>query len=930
MSLMNINIEENCDSFMDYDTGERTEAAILTDPDSLLFLTRRNSSRGNLRRGIDDKENGLSRNILLKSKSLPRTNSALKKNSNSFVCSRTTGEPLGFIAISRSSSLQNSDFFLKTSNTQDKDKGALYLEDGDFSKNSYQVNIKVKVHHQVSTEEFSEVTECRSFCVGKEGQLVEGSTCGDTSHSENTEKLPEGTQENVGSFFNDEQKDNEGLCEMANALKNSCENSESRHCVNQDTEQLDEERNQEPEQVNEAISNFPVVDLQNGANESMKNFEQNEEVLDSLSHVENNDQSVTSSETVELCRGEYQHPTDYLNKGLKGNGEEAFQTKHLNADKPMDPTGKSFAEETDLYQEEKVLHSNVNTKQLSTKSVDMQALDMPTEDQFSSQNINQKAYSNLPSYEVPQTKHIEEDVSSLFERREYVKIVLNWLRRGSTTIQATNTGGEEQSSNLAITSGNECLARPPKRRVSLPSENSPVKKKAKTLSPSPRKGLMITRLSINLLKRQSPNRTAAHIAQKRVQVFKAVEEGDLDALRKLLTETGPSIRNSKKNNTLLHTAAVNDQTDVFIHLLNLISPNVINRDSQTPAHVAASKGHTNILKILSSDKEFDPDKRDAKQRTFKDLLVAPLFKAVLNGDKKTAKTFLKLGADPDGHAGELVTGVLARELRVTSPRQLANTLYGQQFFGSFPQVFSPVCNDVSSDATDIFEAGQKTGLNCGGYVYVLNYHSFAGNPELDRKNASFKMLDIMQLFKGAGYNGNIHTSLTLDETKKRLTSLRSSSVFLKSKWAVFIISSYGVNKSFLTSDLKVLTTNWVMGLFRDLACPQLKNKPILFILDFDSDYHLEKNKLSHTEITPRVAEPLNNMISLSSVNLLARGASERSSFLAVLAKTLRYHGKGKDITEVYRELIKAYAKLGLSPLPEISNFGFTGKLCLIP
>ncbi|XP_064106051.1 uncharacterized protein LOC135215391 [Macrobrachium nipponense] len=191
---------------------------------------------------------------------------------------------------------------------------------------------------------------------------------------------------------------------------------------------------------------------------------------------------------------------------------------------------------------------------------------------------------------------------------------------------------------------------------------------------------MITRSSAaNFVKDSTDHSTYLNISQSKINIFKAAEDGDLGAVLGLLPHTGPSIRKGKRRQSLLHVSAARGQSDVVMHLLNLISPNTVNKDGQTPAHLAAMNGHTHILKIMFTDKEFDPDLEDNWQRTFRDLLVAPLFEASLLGNKRKIEVLLELGANPDYHAGKLVEGILSRELKVTTARQLAAAIYGEPF-----------------------------------------------------------------------------------------------------------------------------------------------------------------------------------------------------------------------------------------------------------
>lgn len=108
-------------------------------------------------------------------------------------------------------------------------------------------------------------------------------------------------------------------------------------------------------------------------------------------------------------------------------------------------------------------------------------------------------------------------------------------------------------------------------------------------------------------------------------MFKAVEAGDLKRVEELMQVAGPAVRRVKTGCTLLHTAAANNQPHVVLFLLKLISPNIVNKDGQTPAHLAAMMGHTQVLRILLADEELNHDKRDNWHRTYKDWVGAADF-----------------------------------------------------------------------------------------------------------------------------------------------------------------------------------------------------------------------------------------------------------------------------------------------------------------
>ncbi|XP_071524790.1 uncharacterized protein [Panulirus ornatus] len=142
------------------------------------------------------------------------------------------------------------------------------------------------------------------------------------------------------------------------------------------------------------------------------------------------------------------------------------------------------------------------------------------------------------------------------------------------------------------------------------STNTPVKHRA-----------VKTRASAKKLM-TSPDHSASHISQKTAEIFKAVEVGDVERVEKLVQDIGPAVTRVKTGCTLLHAAASNNQPDVVLFLLKLISPNVVNKEGQTPAHLAAMKGHTQVLRILLADQQLKHDKRDNCHRTYKDLVCA--------------------------------------------------------------------------------------------------------------------------------------------------------------------------------------------------------------------------------------------------------------------------------------------------------------------
>ncbi|XP_069961165.1 uncharacterized protein [Cherax quadricarinatus] len=452
--------------------------------------------------------------------------------------------------------------------------------------------------------------------------------------------------------------------------------------------------------------------------------------------------------------------------------------------------------------------------------------------------------------------------------------------------------------------------------------------------------------------------------KKLVKIFKCVEEGDLKRLQDLLLVTGPAVCRQQTGWSLLHAAADSNQPEVLSFLLKLISPNIVNKEGQTPAHLAALKGHTQVLKILLADEDFNLNKRDNHNRTFKDLLAAPLFEAVLWWDTSKIQHLLQLGADPDYHAGHLVQGALTRELQVTTPRHLALSLLREPIFDNFPQRGTPKRvseqrDEHSSDDTisgtpfNLLPIGplrlnvrpgsvQTSGPDVyrmdtdpRGYVCILSYSSFQERPDLVLEGSNSDVKNLSNVFGKMGYTGHSHCSLTAQETKQVLTSVREMQLLDRVGCAVFIISSHGIgNEKFLTSDMRVLSTQWVCELFKDSECPGLKNKPKLFIFDFCCGYYKEENVRRNKRVKyTRVEEPLQDTVCLYSSSGSFTSYSftkEGTAFNTALCRTLAQHSHHHELADLYRQLLKECTNNSYTGSPQLHNFGFTKKFFFNP
>nr|XP_027220351.1 uncharacterized protein LOC113812633 [Penaeus vannamei] len=515
----------------------------------------------------------------------------------------------------------------------------------------------------------------------------------------------------------------------------------------------------------------------------------------------------------------------------------------------------------------------------------------------------------------------------------------------------------KRTSKMSSTSvSSRSLARKKKSPVKAKLSKVNAKKMKKEKKERERKGIN-TRSETSELVKRIANHSSLHIFKLKAELFRAVENGDLARMQELIQDTGAAVRRSKTRCTLLHAAASHNQADVVMFLLKLISPNITNKEGQTPAHVAAEKGHTQVLKLLVRDPDFDADKRDNRQNSVKSLLGSHLFKAVLEGNKREAERLLAVGADPDSHGGKLVDGLLARELGVTTPRLLANALNMKSIAAMFAKktrnnketvlTSSPTSAVLSASepkvSTRQFNVRQATTIQGGadvykmdkearGFVRILNFSCFKDRSDLNLQQLDYDARIMSDVFDKMGYMCETHSSLTAQQTKEVL-NIRNADVLTDVGCAIFVISGYGVNGGkILTSDMQCVDTDYILNLFKDSECPQLKNKPKLFIFNLFKTSEAITSSRSESPKVVRLADPLKDMACIysNSIGLDCVPNGKGTSFSWSLCRALADHSAEQELGDLYREFLKEYSRSSPSSSPELRYFGFTKKFFFNP
>lgn len=441
--------------------------------------------------------------------------------------------------------------------------------------------------------------------------------------------------------------------------------------------------------------------------------------------------------------------------------------------------------------------------------------------------------------------------------------------------------------------------------------------------------------------RKLRKRESFDYSDKTVDVLYSIFENDPRRVKEILQEAPPNIRKNWCNCTILHLAVENELIEMVKILGDFVNPNAVNRYSQTPAHIAAMIGNVEILKILLACDELNPKKTDVWHKTYKEWLAAPLFMAVLWSDANHIEELLKLGANPDGHAGKFADGVMATELKVSTPRQLAIAMKKDSIVERFRE---PMC-DPPRVMKELSVNHRVSANKCRievttkGFVSIFSYSSFKGRQDLTLEASNKNANNLAKVFSEMGYNGDIHSSLTAEETKEVLTEVRDMEMLSDMGCAIFYFLSHSGNEeeSFLTSDMKLLTVQSVLEIFKDSKCPHLKNKPKIFIFDVynmqDEDANfpffesLERENgdalLDYVTKSKGLLQDTICIYSNTNEDFSYSFALDGSVFNEALCGALSHHGQRMEFSLLYKEVMEELKRGYNDNKSHVLNYDFT-------
>ncbi|XP_037783305.1 uncharacterized protein LOC119579510 isoform X1 [Penaeus monodon] len=213
-----------------------------------------------------------------------------------------------------------------------------------------------------------------------------------------------------------------------------------------------------------------------------------------------------------------------------------------------------------------------------------------------------------------------------------------------------------------------------------------------------------------------------------------------------------------------------------------------------------------------------------------------------------------------------------------------------------------------------------------GLVLILNYNRFHNQPHMTREGSHADIANLKNLCSQMGYEELVHCDLTKRQTIAALTRFRNQERLKSVGCALVAIMSHGIGThTFYSSDMESISVNEVQNLFLDQQCPNLRNKPKIFLFNFCRGINIPAPME-----TDAVREPPRNMICLYSTTesfLSYRDKVRGCPFIIAICEVLANHAHEMDLDNLIRVFQGKYLA---NATPEIQNLGFYKRFFFNP
>ncbi|XP_037793221.1 caspase-10-like [Penaeus monodon] len=199
----------------------------------------------------------------------------------------------------------------------------------------------------------------------------------------------------------------------------------------------------------------------------------------------------------------------------------------------------------------------------------------------------------------------------------------------------------------------------------------------------------------------------------------------------------------------------------------------------------------------------------------------------------------------------------------------------------------------------------KMDKNARGFVRIFNFSSFKDRSDLNLQQLDYDARIMSDVFGKMGYVCETHSSPTAQQTKEVLKNIRDADELTDVGCAIFVISGYSINdRKILTSDMKSVDIDYILNFFKDSDCPQLTNKPKLFIFNLYNLSEVITTSSSETLKVKRLTDPLSDMVCIysNSIGLNCIPNGKGTAFNWCLCRTLAEHAPSQELCDFYREL----------------------------